>query len=537
MVARLFYLAMVTCVLAALVTAWAVWSMHQRPRWQHDSSSGSSTLTMAQSSDMETMEPNNLNSAGSVSVADLLWGRLLNITPEGTIVPSMASGYRWNDAGNEITFHLRPDLHCEDGSRLTAQDVAFTLNRAADRKLGFYGNLPAFVYSAIGFKSARADSDLDATVRVVAYSSQVPGMLSQAYILCRKSYQNRSAAEAATRPSATGPYRLVQWLRDDRVVLERNPQYTVARGPYARVIVRVIPEASTRVAELLAGNVDIISNVPPDQVSAIDASGVAHVQSVSGTRRIFVGFNLAPEYAVTEGGAAIQKQGIRQALEYAVDVPTICLQLLQRSCERMGSPVQPDHFPMTPYAYDPEKAERLLDAAGFPRGGDGIRFHLHLQTPHGRYLEDVNVAQAVAQYLGDVGVQTTVESMDFNSVFAPRARRHEVGELFLSGNGGALWSPLFDIALFPNKLANTNTGEWESKKWQEGLKSLEGVRDLQQESAVVKQMLADFRDEAPWIFLYFQPDFYASGPRVSFTPRRDELVDVMAIRPREASHH
>ncbi|MDE1156511.1 MAG: ABC transporter substrate-binding protein [Acidobacteriaceae bacterium] len=519
-------------VVVTLIGLWAHDTVQRRQRAAASSSQDQSTVVVAQSSDLETLESDNLNSASSFSIAALLWGRLLNITPAGAIVPSMADSYSWNDAGNEITFHLHPGLKCQDGSAFTARDVAYTFNRAANPKFGFYGNLPAFVYSAIGFRGARADSDLDATVRVQAYSSQVPGMLSQAFMLCRASYEPLSQAAAASHAYATGPYKLAGWQHDDRLVLERNPEYTLAHAPYEHVIFRIIPEPSTRVAELLAGNVDVISNVPPDQVDAIEASRTATVQSVSGTRRIFIGFNFAPKYAATAGGAAIQHKAVRQALEYAVDVPTICSQLLQRPCERMASPVQPDHFKLTPYPYDPDKAERMLDAAGYPRKANGVRFHLTLQTPRSRYLEDVNVAQAVSQYLSDIGVQTDVDAMDFNSVFAPRARQHEVGELFLSGNGGALWSPLFDISLFPTREANTNTGMWYDPAWQEGLHSLENVRDPEKEKVIVQGMLEVFRDDAPWLFLYFQPDFYASGPHVDFHPRRDELIDVMAMRPK-----
>ena len=98
--------------------------------------SSADTLTIAQSADMESMEPDSLNSLSSVNIADLLWGRLLNITPEGVIVPSMASGYSWNAAGTEITFNIKPGLVCEDGEPLTAEDVVYTFNRAADPKLG-----------------------------------------------------------------------------------------------------------------------------------------------------------------------------------------------------------------------------------------------------------------------------------------------------------------------------------------------------------------------------------------------------------------
>ena len=356
-------------------------------------------------------------------------------------------------------------------------------------------------------------------------------MLAEAAIVCESAYAGMTE-EAAATPRATGPYRLEQWVRDDRVALTRNETYTLGQGAFAKVVFRVIPEASTRAAELIAGSVDLITNVSPDQKTTIDISGVATVKAVSGTRRMFVGFNLSPEFAATPGGAAIQKKVVRQALEYAVDVPTICAQLLQMPCSRMTGPANLPDPRQLPYPYDADRAEHLLDQAGYPRGPDGTRFRMTLQTPNGRFLEDVHVAQAVAQYLGDVGVETEVEPMDFNAVFLPRSRRHEVGPLYFQGQGGATWSALFGLSLFASRMAGVNTGEWFNPQWQKDFDSLKNVRDPATERAIIDHMLDIFREDAPWIFLYFQPDFYGVSTRIDFTPRRDEYIDVMAIRPR-----
>ncbi len=522
----------VAAVAAAMILASAL-RHHSRSRGvdaKPPAIQANDTLTIAQSVDVESMDPDTLNSASSINIADLLWGRLLQITPEGTLAPSMASGYRWNAAGTEITFDIKPGLFCENGEPLTAEDVVYTFARAGDPKLSLYGNLPGFVYSSIGFVGARQDGELKATVIVKGYSSQVPGMLSMAHILCKGSYSKMSLRAAAEHPVASGPYKLVAWSHDDQVVLERNDRYSLGRGPFAKVIFRVIPDASTRAAELVAGGVDLITNVAPDQKEIINASGTATVKAVQGTRRMYVGFNFSPSFAATPGGAAIQKKAVRQALEYAVDVPTVCAELLQMPCERMAGPANLGDPAMKPYPYDPDKAEAMLDAAGYRRGADGVRFRLTLQGPSGRYLADADIAQAVGQFLGDIGVETKVESMDFNSVFAPLARRHQAGQLFFIGNGGATWSAIYDLSLFATKMSGTNTGEWYDPEWQADFDSLKSVRDPAKERAIIDKMLWIFHDEAPWIFLYFQPDFYGVGQHIDWQPRRDELIDVMTIQ-------
>jgi peptide/nickel transport system substrate-binding protein len=489
------------------------------------------TLVIAQSVDIESLEPAELNSATSVNIAELLWGTLIKIAPDGSIVPSLASGYHWNEAGTELSFDIKPGLMCEDGTALTARDVVYSFTRAADPKLGFIGNLPIFIYSSIGYVGAREDGPLQATIQVKGYASQTLGMLSMARIQCQDSYAKMSKQQAAIHPVASGPYKLVEWIQDDRVVLRRNERYTLARAPFDKVIFRVIPDASTRAAELIAGSVDLITNLLPDQRASIDASGSARVKVVEGTRRIFVGFNFSPAFAATPGGAAIQHKAVRQALEYAVDVPTICLQLLQMPCRRMAGPANLGNPAIQPYPYDPAKAESLLDAAGYPRDKKGVRFALTLQAPNGRYLADGAVAQAVGQYLGDIGVATKVETFDFISLFAPMARQHQAGPLFLIGQGGVLWSAVYDLSLFSTRTEGTNNGLWYDPEWQTLFDSLKNLRDKVRERAIVDRMLEIFADDAPWIFLYFQPDFYGIGRHIDWQPRRDELIDVMAIKP------
>ena len=80
-------------------------------------------------------------------------------------------------------------------------------------------------------------------------------------------------------------------------------------------------------------------------------------------------------------------------------------------------------------------------------------------------------------------------------------------------------------------MANTNTGEWLNDRWTSSLRRLEAIRDPTEERAELRKMEEVFRDEAPWLFLYFQPDFYAASTRIDFTPRHDESIDVMSIHP------
>lgn len=492
---------------------------------------GPDTLVIAHTVDIESFEPNMLNQMGSINVVGHVFGTLLSVTPEGEIVPHFATGYEWNEAGDEIAFTIRDGLTCEDGESLTAEDVAYTLNRAADPDNAFIGHSSSFVFNSIGFRGARAEGPNRAVMSVEGFSSTVPGMMSMVFIHCQGSYEAMSLEEALLSPVASGPYRLVEWVANDRVVLERNPAYTLEEPGFDRVIWRVVPEASTRAAELVAGNIDIAANILPDQADAIRARGTAEVVSVPGTRRMFAGFNFSDNFADTPAGQAISDVRVRQALNMAVDVPTICRQLLGTDCERASGPANLGNPAIEPYPYDPEAAEALLDEAGWPRGADGVRFALTIQGPSGRYLNDAQVQQAIAQYLSDVGVQTDNDLMAM-SLFSPKARAHEAGPMFFIGQGGATWSSVYDMALFPSRTAPVNNGMWFNEAWQTRWDSLAGIRDPEELQAVVNEMLEIFHEDAPWIFLYFQPDFYGVSNRIDWQPRPDERIMGWTAQPR-----
>lgn len=488
-----------------------------------------STLVIAQTVDVDSWEPSEVNSRAESNIFTHLYGTLFEITETGAIEPFLATDFRLENDGTRVVWTLVEGLTCHDGEALTAEDVAYTFNRAADPENAFTGNTAGFVFDSIGFQGAEALSELEVAIDVAQFQTVNIGLISEVFIHCMDSYEAMTLEEAAQMPIGSGPYRFVEHVPDSYVVIEKVEDYPVRDVNFDRVVWRVIPEGSTRTAELLAGNVDIIANVVPDQIDAINASGVAEVLGVQGTRRMYVGFNQRDIFDDTEGGQAIKNQDVRVALQYAVDVPTICATLLGTECTRMQTLVNPpnDHPELEPYPYDPELAEQLLDEAGYPRGDDGVRFEITLQAGANRYLNDVNVVQAIGQYLTDVGVQTNVEIMDWSSEFVPALRQHEVGPLYFVGTGGGTWNPEYDMADISAPTGATNYTEWSNPEWFELREQLFNP-DLSEEERreVINSMLEVFYTDPPWLFLYFQPDFYGVSNRINWEPRRDEFIVV-----------
>lgn len=498
-----------------------------------ESSAEPTRLVVAQSVDVQGLEPSNVNSRAESNIFQHMYATLFEITASGAIVPYLAESYTVSESGMEMTFKLREGLVCHDGEPLTAEDVAYTFQRAADDANGFTGNTAGFVLDAIQYQDARAESDLEVTIVMGRYSSPALGLISEAYVHCKDSYSAMSLEDAAANPIGSGPYRFVEWVKDDYVLLEKTPDFTLREVAYDEIQWKVIPEASTRTAELIAGNVDIITNVPPDQHEAINNSGNAGVTGVAGTRRMYVGFNQRAMFDDSEGGRAIKDTAVRVALQYAVDVPTICKTLLAFECERASSMVNPpnNNTNLVAYPYDPAKAEELLDAAGYPRKEDGTRFDITFMAGRGRYLNDVAVVQAIAQYLTDVGLNVDLQVMDWGSEFVPALRAHEVGPLYFVGTGGGTWSAVYDMSDLSAPTAATNYTEWNNAEWFELWDQLSDARDPESEKVITDKMLEVMYNDPPWLFLYFQPDFYGIAGDVNWQPRRDEIVDLTTASP------
>jgi peptide/nickel transport system substrate-binding protein len=491
-------------------------------------------LVVAQSVDVQGLEPSNVNSRAESNIFQHLYATLYEITESGTIEPYLAESYTLSEDGKEMTFKLREGLVCHDGEPLTAEDVAYTFQRAADDANGFTGNTAGFVLDALDYQDARVDGDLDVTIVMGRYSSPALGLISEAYIHCKDSYEAMSLEDAAANPIGSGPYRFVEWVKDDHVLIEKVADFGLRDVAYDEIEWKVIPEASTRTAELIAGNVDVITNVPPDQHAAINGGDTAQVIGVAGTRRMYVGFNQRDIYDDTEGGRAIKDPAVRVALQYAVDVPTICQTLLSFDCERASSMVNPpnDNANLEPYPYDPVKAGELLDAAGYPLKDDGTRFDITFMAGRGRYLNDVAVVQAIAQYLTDVGVNVDLQILDWGSEFVPALRLHEVGPLYFVGTGGATWNAVYDMSDLSAPDAATNYTEWNNQEWFDLWAQLGEARDPAAEKEITDKMLEVMYNDPPWLFLYFQPDFYGVANDVDWQPRRDEIIDLTTASPK-----
>lgn len=481
------------------------------------------TVTVALSADITTFDPAQVSERGNSNMLRHIFAVLEESQPDGSLAPSAAESFEMTEDGTGYIYTLREGLTCHDGSALDADAVAYTFNRIGDPENAFTGNSPGFVFSGIQFVSAEALDARRVQINIEEPNPLARGLITDVMLHCEEPYAAMTLEQAADNPVGSGRYQVAEWERGSSVVLEAIS----GEEAIQRIVFRIIPEASTRTAELLARNIDLVTNVPPDQLDVIDANEGTSVIRIQGLRRIYIGFNQHEDFADLPGGMAIRDPLVRRAIQHAVDVPTICRELLQFECRRLTGLVNPphDHPDLEPYPFDPETAEAMLDEAGWPRAENGVRFPIRLQAGRDRYLNDVNVVQAIAQMLGDVGVEVELDILDWASGYSPLTSQKRAGPLYFLGSGGNIWSPFIDMNNYNSVDAGTNRTNWTDERFFAGW---DVIRDPSASAEEVEQtrleMLRIFYEDGPWLHLYSQPDFYAISDRLNFEPRTDERV-------------
>jgi len=350
------------------------------------------------------------------------------------LTPGLALSWRTVD-DTTWEFKLRQGVRFSDGSLFTAQDVAASLERAAglQNSIGGYG-----IYTR---QVTRAEIVDDYTIRLhtaTPYPS-MPFDLSPVWIVSHK--VAREPTEAFNTGKAvigTGPFRLVQWVRGERLVLERNPDYWGRKPAWERVVINFIPNDSARIAALLAGDVDFIEMVPPSAMDGIKSNPAFRLVAGISARVIYLTFDSYREqtpFAFDAHGDALpgnplRDRRVRLAISKAVDRQAIVEKIMQGAAESAGQLVPDSYFgastKLRPEPYDPEGARALLAAAGYPSG-----FAITLQVPNDRYVSAEKVGIAIGQMLSRIGIETRVDAMP-ESIYKSRAAKFEFS-FFLQG--------------------------------------------------------------------------------------------------------
>lgn len=410
-------------------------------------------------------------------------------------------------------FKLVEGAMFHDGTPVNSEAAVFTFERAT---LPTIGELPRVnqLTNLIGFESVEAIDDYTFRVHTNKPAAIFPDLLTGFEIVPPSVYGDVSPeaiARNAQNPVGSGPYKFVEWLRDDRVVLEANLDYWGGPPAINRVVIRPVPELSARVVALQNEEAHVIVNVAPEVVPQVEAGSNTRISSVVGGRNIFCGIRCdRPPFDDVR---------VRQALNYAIDWESIRIAILDGYGERTKTIVNPPHDNpnIEAYPYDPDKARELLAEAGVAEGHSII-----MNAPHGRYIKDSDIAQVVAQNIREVGFDVDLQVLDW-SIYA--------GELLPSGNPDEIFflglgSPFTGEGelFYVHPDMSLNFTYWQDEEFVEGFAVLNRTVDPDERLAIMYDLQVIVQRECPWIFLWHQVDFYGANANLNWEARADERI-------------
>ncbi|PYN45143.1 MAG: hypothetical protein DME00_23140 [Candidatus Rokuibacteriota bacterium] len=425
--------------------------------------------------------------------------------------PMLAESWRIvNDTTWE--FKLRKGVKFHNGEPFTAQSVKATIEYALDPATKSH-------YAAAAYWSLVKEVQVvdDFTVRFVT-KQPWPNLVDSAastnsLMMPAKALKELGPQKLAEKPIGTGPFRFVEWKRDERLVLERNPDYWQGPADVSRVTFRFIPEFSARMAALLSGEIDIMKDVPPHAVETIEKSGRATLRATVSSRINYLALvNLKP--------GPMQDLRVRRAMNHAVDVDELIKQVLKGRASRMCGPLAPanvDYAPAECYKYDPARAQALFKDAGV----DPAKLQLTLDTPSGRYPLDKDVSLAIAAQLQRLGIKANVVVNEWGT-HLDKIKNRNTGDMFFLGWGPALYGQAMMHPLFLADQTYSSYGN--NKTIDDKIARAQTLLEPKARADAYAELQRLIRDEAPWVFLWQQHDLYGVTSQIEWTPRADEKV-------------
>ncbi len=462
----------------------------------------SGELVIALPNDPNSLYIANAADVRSSSVTRQLYDGLVWLDSEGTLRPGLAESWEISEDATQYTFHLRQGVTFHNGEPFTAAAIVAAWE---------YGLTPGNQYPQF-YSSAESVEVLDDyTVRLTTAEQDALFMIDvvTGWLALPPRYLEEvglKGFEAA--PIGTGPFMLEEWLPGDRIVMRAFPDYWNPEEPKVeRVIMRIIPDAATRVAAIQTGEVDIVNRLDVNAAALLENDPNIKVISYLNDRVFYIAFK-----NMNSGtGTPIENRLVRQALNYAIDRPGMLQALFNGHGQLVSSFTIPGNLgydpALEPYPYDPQRARELLAEAGYSDG-----FAIQLTCPADVYASINEVCLSIQRDLGAVGVEIELNFLTTNK-FWSEADYGSTGPMFVDGwsvpAGEAL--PRIEGAHYPGLYFNS----WVDDTITTYVDRLIATINRDERAALYREVSRYLFDNPPFVYLYALNVFEATTSRVT----------------------
>lgn len=409
------------------------------------------TLTIGLSSEATSMDPHFHNLTPNNQIGSTIFNGLIDQGPNQELIPGLATSWKPIDP---LTweFKLREGVKFHDGSAFDADDVVCTFERAPN-----VPNSPAGYGLYIKGKTVVKIDPFTVHIKTAEPYPLMANDVSTINIVSSETGCKMTTAQFNTGEASagTGPYKFVEYVPGDRIVLERFDGYWGEKPEFQRVVLKPIKSDPARLSALLAGDVDMINDVPTTDVAGLKKNDKFAVSEGVSNRVIYLHtdqFRENSPYITGKDGQPIKNPfldpRVRKAVSLAINRDAIVERVMEGQAIPAGQVLPKGFFGVSdklkPDPYDPKAARALLAEAGYPNG-----WKMTIHGPNDRYLNDAKILEAVAQMLTRIGIETQVETMPrsvfFNRASAGGPNKEPEFSLYLAGWGagsGEASSPL-----------------------------------------------------------------------------------------------
>jgi len=382
------------------------------------------TVIYAAGADPDRLDPANAESNPAEAMNRMMYENLVKFDEKLKIVPGLAEKWEQSKDGLTWTFFLRKGVKFHDGTSFNAGAVKVFI----ERMIGPEKPSRAALYTPF-VKSVEVVNDSTLKINLIApFAFFANNLAHSASGIISPTALKTLGKDIARKAVGTGPFKFVEWVHGDHLTMVRNDDYWGGKPYLEKIIVKMVKEDSARVMMLQSGDAHLIVRIPSEDIPRLEKEKALKLDTTETLRVLYIGINCAKK--------PFTDIRVRQALNYAVDKEAIVKSIYQgRALVSQGivAPLTTGYFPVPGYSYDPGKAKKLLAEAGFPNG-----FKAKLWSPQGRYPKDFEMAQAVQQQLKKVGVDCTLDTMEWAAYLAATRKppQETQAELFLLG-----WAP------------------------------------------------------------------------------------------------
>jgi peptide/nickel transport system substrate-binding protein len=492
---------------AALGAAGAVPAALARPAFAQTTQK--KELVSAQAGDISKFDPHFSTSSNDIRVSFNIFDNLTSRHPDGKLYPGLAT--EWKLEGQTTwRFKLRPGVKFHNGDPFTSADAKWSLERTFDPATK---SMVATVFTTID--RIEAPDAVTLVIHTKKPDPLLPGRLAfyGGQIVPKKYVESAGNDGFNAKPVGTGPIRFVSWVKDDKAVFDANPDYWGGKIDVDRWIMRPIPETAPRVAAVLKGEVDIITQLPPDQGERVTGNASTKVQGA-----LYAGLYVL---AVNSKRPPLDNPLVKQALSLAIDREAIVKELWRGRGIVPNGPIAKgdNHFDasLPPLAYNPKEARERLKKAGYK--GEEI----FIETTVAYVAQDKAMSEAIAAMWKDVGVNVKVEVIEY-SVRAQKNREKTFKGVYWSDPTSTLSDP--DGMMWRLLGPGGPQDYWREAKFDELGNAARFSVDEKFRGEAYREMTKIFLENFPWLPVIQPYEDYGVQKYVEWTPNPNQQFEL-----------